>query len=74
MFRKLSGGNVIDGASQDSRAVLAHQNYLPFLPYLPLLVKQHNPQEHSLFKIKCQKTSVFIRVPLGHFIYGPAFG
>lgn len=74
MFRELLGGNVIYGASQDSRAVLAHQSFPRFLPYLPLLVKQHNPQELSLFKIKCQETSVFIRVPLGHFIYGPAFG
>lgn len=75
MFRKPLGGNVICGASQDSRAVLAHQScYAACLAYLPLLVKQHNPQELSLFKIKCQETSVLIRVPLEHLIHGPAFG
>lgn len=47
--------------------------YVSCLVYLPLLVKQHNPQELSLFKVKFKETLVFIRMPLGHFISGPDF-
>jgi len=70
------GGNGIYGAGHDSRTVLAQQSYLLFLPCVSTstFLKYHNPQELSLFKINFQETLAFIRVPLGHFMYGAAFG